>query len=133
MADTLSIPISALRGHLAAILFVDDTDLIHLNMEADENVYEAHNVMQESILNRGKLLIASGGSLKPAKCFYHLILFKWKKNGEWDYHHHEDDEEFDMVVPMADGSMAHIEHASVDKAKETLGGIRSQRATRTHN
>ena len=85
-------PISALRGHLAAILFVDNTDLIHLDMEHDECVVEAHDAMQESIVNWGQLLIASGGSLKPAKCFYHLILFKWKKDGLWDYEHHEDKE-----------------------------------------
>jgi len=62
-------------------------------------VYEAHIAMQESILNWGKLLIASGGSLKPAKCFYNLISFKWKKDGSWDYKHHEDNEELIWLCP----------------------------------
>lgn len=114
-------PISALKGHLAGILFVDDADLIHLDMEHDESVYEAHDAMQDSIINWAELLIASGGSLKPTKCFYHIISFKWKKDGTWDYEHHEEGEEYDMAVPMGDGTIAYIEHASVDTAKETLG------------
>ncbi len=77
--------------------------------------------MQDSIVNWGQLLIASRGSLKPEKCFYHLILFKWKNYGSWYYEHYKDDEAFDMAVPMADVWMAYIKHALVDTVKETLG------------
>ena len=35
-------PISIREGHLAAILFVDDTDLIHINMNQDQSVQKAH-------------------------------------------------------------------------------------------
>ena len=66
-------PISRREGHLAAILFVDDTDLIHIDMNQDQYVHEAHAAMQESIGNWGRLLIATGGSLKLIKCFYHMI------------------------------------------------------------
>ena len=114
-------PISAIRGHLAAILFVDDTDLLHVNLEHEESVFEAHTAMPKSILNWGQLLIASGGALKPIKCFYHMLSFQFKPDGSWDYAHHEEDKRFDMVVPMPDGEMAYIEHASVDTVKETLG------------
>ena len=114
-------PISALRSHLAAILFVDDTDLVHINMELDESVYEAHAAMQGSVTNWGGLLIASGGSLKPPKCFYSLISFYWKANGTWAYEAHEENEQFALTVPMADGSSAPIEHVSVHEARETLG------------
>ena len=68
-------PIKIREGNLAAILFVDDTDLIHIDMNQDQSVYEAHATMQESIVNWGRLLISTGGSLKPIKCFYHMILF----------------------------------------------------------
>ena len=73
--------------------------------------------MQESIINWGQLLIASGGSLKQVKCFYHLLSFQFKVDGTWDYEHHEEDDRFDMAVPMPDGDMIYIEHASVDTAK----------------
>ena len=78
-------PISRREGHLDAILFVDDTDLIHIDMNQDQSVHEAHAAMQESILNWGKLLISTGGSLKPIKFFYHMILFVWSSGGRWKY------------------------------------------------
>ena len=50
-------PISNLTGHLAALLFVDDTDLIHINLKAKETVTVAHQAMQDSILNWVQLII----------------------------------------------------------------------------
>ena len=60
-------PISLLKANVAAILFVDDTDIIHLNMEGSESVVETHRALQESVRSWGGLLIASGGALKPVK------------------------------------------------------------------
>jgi hypothetical protein len=39
--------------------------------------------LQEAITNWGKLLLllATGGALKPIKCFFHLISFAWKEDG----------------------------------------------------
>jgi len=69
------------RWSLLAILYIDDTDLLHLNMEGDESVQEVHLALQQSIENWGKLLIATGSSLKPDKCFFHLLDFAWTKKG----------------------------------------------------
>ena len=52
-------PISRREGHLAAILFVDDTELIHIDTNQDQSVYKAHAAMKESIVNWGRLLIAT--------------------------------------------------------------------------
>jgi hypothetical protein len=72
---------SQVRRSLSAILYVNDTDLLHLNMEGDESVQEVHMALQRSIENWGKLLIATGGMLKPDKCLFHLLDFcmdkKW--------------------------------------------------------
>ncbi len=65
--------------HIAGSLFVDDTDLKHLEMRRNETSAEAHDCFQQSITNWGKLLIATGGALKPSKCSYYLISFKWNK------------------------------------------------------
>jgi hypothetical protein len=35
-------PVSKLNGHLAAVLYVDDTDVIHLDLGKEETVEEAH-------------------------------------------------------------------------------------------
>ena len=114
-------PISDLTGNLAAILFVDDTDIVHMDLRSDESVAEAHASLQDSINNWGQLLIATGGTFKPPKCFYHLISYDWKANGSWKYAANELNEELDIAVPMPDGACVPIEHLSVDTARETLG------------
>ena len=68
-------PISNLAGHIEDLLFVDDTDLIHINIKAEETVTVAHQSIKDSISNWGQLLIASGGAFKTPKCLYHLIYF----------------------------------------------------------
>lgn len=118
---TFRCPVSKVVKNLCAILFVDDCDLLHIAMTKLEHVSTTHERMQESILNWGQLLIASGGSYKPPKCFYHLLSFGWKPNGTWYYEPNHELEEFDVVVPMPDGSVADIEHLPADTTKKTLG------------
>ena len=114
-------PISNLAGHLAAILFVDDTDIVHLDLNKNEGVEEAHVSLQESVMNWGKLLMATGGAFKPAKCFFHLISFGWRRDGRWHYEENEKKAELEIKIPLPDGEEVAIEHLSVDTPKETLG------------
>jgi hypothetical protein len=74
-------PITQLQHHLSAILYVDNTDLLHINLTKSKSVEEVHRAIQDSITNWGNLLIATGGALKPAKCFYSIISFDWN-NGD---------------------------------------------------
>jgi hypothetical protein len=78
-------PILKKEMHLAGTLFVDDTDLEHFNTTKNKTVITAHESMQRSILNWGWVLIATGGTLKPPKCIYHLISFLWRPDGTWKY------------------------------------------------
>ena len=114
-------PISHVTGHLAAILFVDDTDILHLRMDHEESIEDAHFALQESVCNWGRLLTATGGAFKPPKCFYYLISYDWLPDGRWRYASNEDEEHLDLTVPMPDGSDVYIEHAASDDARETLG------------
>jgi hypothetical protein len=120
---TFLCPISHVTAQLAAILFVDDTDVIHFRMDADESVLEAHRQLQDSVLSWGNLLIATGGSLKPAKCFYHLISFVWKHDGSWQYATNEEVEELKIVIPQPDNSVTAIKHLGVHEASKTLGSM----------
>ncbi len=72
-------PITNLQHHLLAILYVDDTDLLHIDLTKDESVDEVHKAIQTSVNSWGNLLIATGGVLQPSKCFYTIILFEWGK------------------------------------------------------
>ena len=53
-------PILQRTGHLAEILFVDNNDLIHIDMDQDQTAAEAHEDLHASVNSWGKLLIASG-------------------------------------------------------------------------
>lgn len=69
-------PITKLKSHIAGIIYINDTDLIHFKMDEDQLKDETFYCLQEAITNWGKLLIASGGASKPVKCFFHLISFQ---------------------------------------------------------
>ena len=65
-----------MRWYLAAIFYVDNCDLLHLDLSWEETIEEVHAHGQRSINNWGRLLIGSGGAFKPPKCFYYLISFR---------------------------------------------------------
>jgi hypothetical protein len=110
-------------SHIAGIIYVDDTDLIHFRMDEDQDVMETFYHMQEAIANWGKLLLATGGALKPSKCFFHLISFKWNEAGVWSYDDNEENEEYRAKVPLADGSFGDIEHLGINTPIKTLGSM----------
>ncbi len=92
-------------------------------MRTIKTTLEAHIKLQESVINWGKLLIAMGGTLKPAKCSYYLISFKWKSDGKWDYCTNEIRPNLQIRVPLADGSLKDIKHLPVSSAVKTLGSL----------
>ena len=47
---------SGFRSALAAILYVDDTDVIHLQMDSIEMAEEAHQDLQDSVSSWGNRL-----------------------------------------------------------------------------
>ena len=94
---------------------------IHINMDQDQTAAEVHEDLQSRVNSWGKLLIASGGSLKPKKCFLYLISLVWNSSGKWAYESNELKENHRIGVPMTDGSLVDIYDLSVDIVKETLG------------
>jgi hypothetical protein len=114
-------PTTKKKLHLAGLLFVDNTDLKHLNMTKTETTMEALAALQGAVMNWGRLLITSGGALKPAKCFYHLISFQWMANGTWRYDANHENPDFQIRVPLGNSELAPIEHLSVDSPTKMLG------------
>jgi hypothetical protein len=109
--------------HVIGLLFVDNMDLKHLNMNKVETAAEAYKELQKSISNWGKVLLATGGALKPAKCFYHLISFKWKPDGTWADKDNNLNPDSNLVVPLEDGTLAPIKHLSVTSSTKTRGSM----------
>jgi hypothetical protein len=75
-------------------------------------------------LNWGNLLIATGGTLQPAKCFYSIISFEWT-NGEWSYRDNSILGDFGVSVPLPGGATAAIGHRPVTHSEKTLGAMTS--------
>jgi hypothetical protein len=117
-------PISQLQHHLPAILYIDDTDLLHIKLTKNKCINEVHSAIQESVNSWGNLLIATGGVLQPSKCFYSIISFEWM-NGEWQYTTNALNGKFGVTVPFPGGGKAAIGHKSIDHAKKTLGAMTS--------
>ena len=92
-------------------------------MRTVETILEAHSRLQESVINWGSLLIATGGALKPGKCSYYLISFKGKADGTWVYENNAIRPDLAIGVPLADSSLAEIEHLPEESAIKTLGSM----------
>ena len=120
---TLMAPVSRVRQKISTILFVNNNDLLQINMEASETIQEVYRAIQRAVFNWGKLLIAMRGILKPEKYFYHLINFQWTQKQGWQYRQHHKDATARITVPMPDRSFSPIQHRVVDDAQKTLGII----------
>jgi hypothetical protein len=72
----------------------------------------------------GSLLIASGGALKPEKCFYSILSFEWVCR-EWKYKDNSIIGNYGVTVPLPGGGSAAIVHRLVTHAEKTLGALTS--------
>ena len=63
----ITTPISKLDLHLAGSLFVNDTDLMHLDTHKSETALEAMEALQDAVTNWGCLLIAMGGGAETCE------------------------------------------------------------------
>jgi hypothetical protein len=57
-------------------MYVNDLDVLHLNMHEEEMVEEVHGWLQDSVWNWGQLLQATRVALKGSKCIFHLLSFE---------------------------------------------------------
>ena len=96
----------------------------HIDLTKNERVDEVHKRIHESVNSWGNLLIATGGALQPAKCFYSIILFEWI-NGGWRYASNDTNAELGVSVPLPGRRTAGIGHKLVTQAKKTLGVMTS--------
>jgi hypothetical protein len=105
-----------------AILYIDDTNLLHIDLTKNESVDEVHRAIQESVNSWGNLLIATEGVLQPAKCFYSIISFNWN-NRDWSYAPNASKGELGITVPLPGSGNAPINHKPVEHAEKTLGAM----------
>jgi hypothetical protein len=117
-------PITKLEKHLLVILYVNDTDLLYIDLTKNETVNEVHMAIQASVTSLRNLLIATGGALQLSKCCYSIISFDWI-NGAWTYALNADKGKFGVMVPLPGEGKAGIGHKVVSHIEKTLGAMTS--------
>lgn len=64
------------------VLYVNDTDL-YIMRECLRSPYNLWQESQGALTAWGKLLIATGGMLKPEKCFFYMVDYEFVSVGSW--------------------------------------------------
>ena len=63
---------------MAAVLYIDDSDLFHMTQGTPTDD-EFLDLVQRATDDWAGLVHATGGSLKPQKCFWYMLGWLWKK------------------------------------------------------
>ena len=69
---------------LSAKMYVDDADIL-LTAKHGKTLVDVKQNAQTIITKWCETLWVSGGCLRPEKCWWYAIDFKWKKDGTWQY------------------------------------------------
>ena len=97
-------------------IFVDDTDLITIGKE-EETVEMVTRRQQEAASQWEKLLEITGGALKPSKCYWYLVHFKFNQ-GEWSY---ADTSNYKCKIRGEGAHPQFINGLAVDETREIMG------------
>ena len=97
-------------------MFVDDLDLFTWKEDITDP-FELMLQAQKEITQWSLLLNATGGALKPEKCFWYLLDYTCIE-GKWAYAVHSD---FELAVTNPDGSRSSIRQEEILTSKKTLG------------
>ena len=97
-------------------MYVDDLDL-YMWKDTITDPFELMLQAQREVTQWSLLLNATGGALKPEKCFWYLLDYTCNK-GEWSYAVHSD---FELSVTNPDGSKSSIKQEEIQTSKKTLG------------
>jgi hypothetical protein len=109
-------PITAKMFHSMGALFVDDTNL-YTWWEYLLDPGDLWCQTQLELKRWSCLLNATGGALKPEKCFWYLLDYECKE-GEWTY---ADMTHREMYVTNPDGTKSPIKQEKVTDSEKTLG------------
>ena len=116
-------PISKKLHHLVGYAFVDDTDLIQVDLR-DHSIgtEEVMEQMQNGINRWEGGLKATGGAIVPNKSWVYPIDFKFDRNGKWQYKK-VDEIDFHFTVKDHNNDIHPLRQFEANIGKETLGVI----------
>jgi hypothetical protein len=111
---------SGLAMVIAAILYVDDTDLLHWNPRRQDILAFIRRV-QAALTLWAKLLQATGGNLKPEKCYYYVLSYVFPKGIARLRTQRELRLFPPLTIPQSPSPLVAIHLKDCSKASETLG------------
>jgi hypothetical protein len=105
---------------LAVIIYVDDTDLLLHALTRELTLEDFYNDCQTAVTDWDQIVLASGGYLKAAKCFWCMMAWKWSK-GVPALRPLRQLPKYELFVPQKSGVPAAIPLCCVTDAEGTLG------------
>ncbi len=113
--------ISGKRHHIVGFAFVDDTDIIDIDMRDDKRTLdEAAESMQQAIHRWEGGLKATGGAIRPDKSWIYPIGFTFDSAGKWRYIQNTKDD-YNFMVRDENETLQPLPIKEVHEGKETLG------------
>jgi hypothetical protein len=104
---------------LAAVLFVDDSDLFHMAIGTPSDK-EFLQLVQNATNNWAGLVHATGGSLKPQKCFWYTLSWVQKKGKACLKTLYELPQD-SLYIPQQDGTRVPIRLKAISDPEKKLG------------
>ena len=109
-------PMTRATIHTVGLMFVDDTDS-YCWVNSLKTREELFDQIQKETNAWGNLLIATGGCLRPEKCFWYLLDYECME-GVWEP---ADTTGLELLIPSDIGPPAPIISLDVNKSRKTLG------------
>jgi hypothetical protein len=105
---------------LAALLYVDNTDLLHISKDATEPEGQFFHRVQDATSYWARLLQATRGNLKPIKCYWYFMTFKFAE-GQALLKPAKELRQYELRIPQPDTRDIAIELKDPAVASEVLG------------
>lgn len=117
---------------IAALLYVDDTDLLHMSRTKclPEAAFVAN--IQCTTYYWAKLMQAIGGNLKPEKCYWYLLSYKFVRS-KATLKPFQDLDHYSLLILQPNGDNVPITLKSPHAASEVLGVWMSPTEDGTHH
>jgi len=103
---------------LSAILYIDDTDMF-IYGHPGESIDSILTRTQDLALTWCDALWVTGGAVRPEKCWWYLVSFKWQ-GSKWKYTS-VDEQPGEVLVPDCEGDQTLVKRIGVTIPMRTLG------------
>lgn len=102
-----------------AIMYVDDTDILLSDITGTDSLDDVFYRATRAARTWEEAVIASGGAVRPEKCYWTAIDFRWK-NGKWSYMK-MNEFQGEIWVKNTHGVKEKVKRFDVNRSKDGLG------------